>query len=109
MPYLDNAQLIQLKQVMKQTLFFYEVTGAEVKLKENDRNDHIAMLIDVKRIEGCSEKSLKYYQTMIDVMDASLSKNFCRIHEVKRQATSKEHTLMRTWRRYVITVRLGDD
>ena len=29
LPYLDNAQLKQLKQVMEQTLYHYEVYGAE--------------------------------------------------------------------------------
>ena len=73
--YLDNAQLKQLKQVMEQTLYHYEITDAEVKPEENDSNDLIAMFISAKRIEGCSEKTLKYYQTTIDAMIASLGKN----------------------------------
>ena len=75
LPYLDNAQLKQLKQVMEQTLFHYEVTGAETKPEEDDSNDFIAMFIAAKRIEGCSEKTLKYYQTTIDAMVSSLGKN----------------------------------
>ena len=50
--YLDNAQLKQLKQVMEQTLFHYEVTGAKVKPEEDNSNDLIAMFIAAKRIEG---------------------------------------------------------
>ena len=61
LPYLDNAQLKQLKQVMEQTLFQYEVIGAEVKPEEDDSNDLVAVFIAAKRIEGCSEKTLKYY------------------------------------------------
>ena len=34
LPYLDNAQLKQLRQVMEQTLYHYEVTGAEAKPEE---------------------------------------------------------------------------
>ena len=30
LPYLDNAQMKQLRQVMEQVFFHYEVTGAEV-------------------------------------------------------------------------------
>ena len=63
LPYLDNAQLKQLRQVMEQTLYHYEVTGAEARPEEDDSNDLIAMFIAAKRIEGCSEKTLKYYQT----------------------------------------------
>ena len=75
LPYLDNAQMKQLRQVMEQTLFYYEVTGAETKSEEDDSNDLIAMFITAKRIEGCSEKTLKYYQTTIDAMISYLGKN----------------------------------
>ena len=71
LPYLDNAQLKQLRQVMEQTLFHYEVTGAKVKPEEDNSNDLIAMFIAAKRIEGCSEKTLKYYRTTIDAMVSS--------------------------------------
>ena len=73
--YLDNAQLKQLKQVMEQTLFHYEVTGAKVKPEEDNSNGLIAMFIAAKRIEGCSEKTLKYYRTTIDAMVSSLGKS----------------------------------
>lgn len=75
LPYLDNVQLKQLRQVMEQTLFHYEVTGAELKREEDDSNNLIAMFIAAKRIEGCSEKTLKYYQTTIDTMAESMGKN----------------------------------
>ena len=39
LPYLDNAQLKQLRQVMEQTLYHYEVTGAEARPEEDDSND----------------------------------------------------------------------
>lgn len=75
LPYLDNAQLKQLRQVMEQTFFHYEVTNSEVKPEEDDSHKLIAMFIAAKRIEGCSEKTLKYYQTTIDAMVVSLGKN----------------------------------
>ena len=75
LPYLDNAQLKQLKQVMEQTLFHYEVTSTEIRPEKGDSNDLIAMFIAAKRIEGCSEKTLKYYQTTINAMVFSLGKN----------------------------------
>ena len=75
LPYHDNAQLKQLKQVMEQILFYYEITDAEVKQVEDDSNELMAMFIAAKRIEGCSEKTLKYYQTTIAAMITSLGKN----------------------------------
>lgn len=75
LPYLDNAQLKQLKQVMERVFFHYEVTGMEAKQEEDDSNELVAMFIAAKRIEGCSEKTLKYYQTTIEAMVSSLDKN----------------------------------
>lgn len=75
LPYLDNVQLKLLRQVIEQTLFHYEVTGAEFKSEEDDSNDFVAMFLAAKRIEGCSEKTLKYYQTTIDAMVSTVGKN----------------------------------
>ena len=75
LPYLDNAQLKQLRQVMEHTLFHYDVSTSVVKPEENDSCALIATFIAAKRIEGCSEKTLKYYQTTIDAMVSSLGKN----------------------------------
>jgi site-specific recombinase XerD len=75
LPYLDNAQLKQLKQVMEQIFFHYEVTNSEMKPEKEDSKNLIMMFIAAKRVEGCSEKTLKYYQTTIDTMVSFLSKN----------------------------------
>ena len=75
LPYLDNAQLKQLRQVMEQALYHFEVTDTKAKAEEDDSNNLIAMFIAAKRIEGCSAKTLKYYQTTIDAVVSSLGKN----------------------------------
>ena len=75
LPYLDNAELKQLKIVMGQVLFHYDVTSVDIKTEADDSKDLIAKFIAAKRIEGCSEKTLKYYQTTIDTMVSSLGKN----------------------------------
>ena len=56
LPYLDNAQLKQLRQVMEHTLYHYEVTSMETKPEEDDSVELIAMFVAAKRIEGCSER-----------------------------------------------------
>jgi site-specific recombinase XerD len=78
--YLDNAQMKQLRQVMEHVLCRYDVTELEMKPEEDDSNNLIARFIAAKRIEGCSEKTLKYYQTTIDAMIASIGKNIRHIH-----------------------------
>lgn len=75
LPYLDNAQLKQLKQVLEFALFHFEVIEAEGKTEDDDSNDLINMFIAAKRIEGCSDKTLKYYQTTIMAMVETLNKN----------------------------------
>ena len=75
LPYLDNAQLKQLRLVMEHTLFHYDVSASAVKPEEDDSEKLVASFIAAKRIEGCSEKTLKYYQNTIDAMVSSLGKN----------------------------------
>ena len=75
LPYLDNAQLKKLEQVIEQALCHYEVIGLEIETEEDDSKKLIGMFIAAKRIEGCSEKTLKYYQTTIDAMVVSLGKS----------------------------------
>lgn len=75
LPYLDNAQLKQLRQVLEQTLLRYEVADTDIKPEGDDSRKLITMFITAKRIEGCSEKTLKYYQTTIDALVVSLGKN----------------------------------
>ena len=75
LPYLDNAQMIHLRKVIEQTLFHYEVTSVEKKCEQDDRDNLIETFIAAKRIEGCSEKTLRYYKATIDAMVLSLGKN----------------------------------
>ena len=80
LPYLDNAQMKQLRQVMEQALCRYDITDMELKPEEDDSHTLIARFIAAKRIEGCSEKTLKYYKTTIDAMVASIGKSVRHIH-----------------------------
>ena len=41
LPYLDNSQLNQLKQVLEQVLVHYKVTETEVNPEEDDSSDLI--------------------------------------------------------------------
>ena len=75
LPCLDNAQLKQLKHVLEQVLFCYEAAGIEGKTEKDDSLELVNMFIAAKRIEGCSEKTLKYYETSIAAMVDSLNKN----------------------------------
>ena len=79
LPYLDNAQLKQLKQAMELTLNAYDVCE---RVEHSDCGDNAALInkfIAAKRVEGCSEATLKYYRATIEAMDAAVKKDIRRI------------------------------
>lgn len=71
LPYLDNAQIKRLQEVLKSSLAHYEVSENS-NIEKNSKQDFVELFLAAKRIEGCSEKSLKYYKativTMIDTV-----------------------------------------
>lgn len=74
LPYLNNAQSKRLQEVMQHTLVNYEVTQNTEKMKESEP-DFVERFLSAKRIEGCSEKSLKYYKSTINAMLTALDKS----------------------------------
>ncbi len=75
LPHLDNAQLKQLQKALEYTLFGYEITKQDEKEVTNDNPKLVDAFVAAKRIEGCSEKTLKYYRTTIDAMVSTTDKN----------------------------------
>ena len=73
LPYLNNAQNEKLQEMLQYVLVKYEVTKVQDKIKETKQN-FIELFLAAKRIEGCSEKSLKYYQATIETMVNDLQK-----------------------------------
>lgn len=70
---LNNEQKEKLKEVLLYTFYNIEVTSIKDELVE-DTTDYTKMFIAAKRIEGCSERTLNYYETTIRVMIEKLSK-----------------------------------
>ena len=68
LPHLDNVQSMQLQQVLEQVLFRYEVSQKSGMTEDGDQDELVKKFLAAKRIEGCSEKTLKYYQTTIEAM-----------------------------------------
>ncbi len=76
LPYLDNAQMEQLQEVLSHCFWGVQITSDPdaVQHKEKETNaELLEMFISAKRVEGCSEKTLKYYKVtlvrLFDVMD----------------------------------------
>lgn len=74
LPYLDNSQLIKLRLIMEKTFLNYDVSSRNCAL-ENDNIELLKLFVAAKRIEGCSERTLRYYQTTIESMMTSIGKN----------------------------------
>lgn len=82
MLHLDNAQMQQLQRVLENTLFGCEITAQTEKIDIEDNSNLIEAFISAKRVEGCSEKTLKYYRTTIEMMVTSIDKG---IHHIKTE------------------------
>lgn len=75
LPYLDNAQMEHLMEVLQHCLWTVEITetaeGGISETKETNP-DLLAMFLSAKRVEGCSEKTLKYYETSLNRLFAEV-------------------------------------
>lgn len=71
--HLNNEQLQKLQIVLRQCLQEVEITAAEQDSPAEEVNPTDAF-ISAKRIEGCSEKTLAYYQKTIEAMVTGIGK-----------------------------------
>ena len=59
---LDENQMKLLSEVLEKYLLPLESATSKSK---NEKNDMLPVFISAKRVEGCSEKSLRYYESTI--------------------------------------------
>lgn len=73
---LNNAQMKRLQLVLETTLdrYFENDDAQDTSQMDEINKKMLDAFIDAKRIEGCSEKSLRYYKNTIDKMLASINK-----------------------------------
>ena len=72
--YLDNVQNEKLEEILQCTFSKYDIARKEDTVLKSTEN-LIDLFISAKRVEGCSEKSLKYYKATIDAMISVLKKD----------------------------------
>lgn len=68
MPYLDNAQLEQLQMVLHHILWNVQIVSNQEGLQQENiesNEELLGLFLSAKRVEGCSEKTLRYYETSI--------------------------------------------
>ena len=69
LPFLNNEQLRQLQRVLERTL-----CEDESMEKCHDNTELMEAFLAAKRVEGCSQKSLKYYRSTINAMPDTVGK-----------------------------------
>ena len=78
LPVLDNEQAALLKDALEK-----ELAGKEIVLTKEISNvaeaDYVGLFITSKRIEGCSGKTLDYYESTIRKMHDYIGKRACNI------------------------------
>lgn len=73
LPYLNNEQQMILRSVLEKTL--QNVTVGEETIDHPHDQNAVEAFITAKRIEGCSEKTLNYYQKTIQAMLSSIGRD----------------------------------
>ena len=74
LPFLNNGPIEKLQEVLQHTLFNYKVVESNNN-KELSELNLVELFLAAKRIEGCSEKSLKYYESTILALLDDLGKD----------------------------------
>lgn len=67
--WLDNAQMEQLHQVLTHCLWEVEMLkndSAVAHKNEKTNEDFAEMFLSAKKVEGCSEKTLRYYKASLN-------------------------------------------
>lgn len=65
-PLLDDNQINKLKDVLDEVLSTYGIVDKPSNETSVTEVNYIDLFLSAKRLEGCSEKSLKYYKATID-------------------------------------------
>lgn len=77
-PYLDNAQIEQLQDVLQHCFWNMEVTAnldSTQPVDKETNEDFLSMFLSAKRVEGCSDKTLHYYKTSLRRLFAAVESN----------------------------------
>lgn len=77
LPHLNNHQMMILKQTLTTALSDVEITSktADIFIDTRTNDDIIKSFLDAKLIEGCSHKTIKYYQSTIEKTILAINKN----------------------------------
>ena len=73
LPYLDNAQLKRLQSVLENVLWDKVVSPTSISEECTDDYGLLEIFLSAKKVEGCSNKTLRYYRATIVKMLETVS------------------------------------
>lgn len=76
---LNDTELIKLKKCLDFELSNVDIIPKTDEKGQNSINDHVLDFLSAKRVEGLSEKSLKYYKNTINTMLIKVKKSIYQI------------------------------
>lgn len=81
MPFLSREQLVQLECVLTDVLSKYEFVKpiSEEEQQAKASAELLQTFLSAKKIEGCSEKTIGYYQSTIETLLATIRKPVCEV------------------------------
>ena len=79
--FLDNSQMKKLHEVLTHAFWETEVIKTNDVVETEDFNNHTLLntFISAKKVEGCSEKTLKYYKATIERMFSDITESVSHI------------------------------
>lgn len=88
LPYLNNAQNEKLQEVLQNIFAKYDVVDNGIQESKTEP-DYVDLFLSAKRIEGCSDKTLKYYKSTIEALVYALNKDVKHIEtdDIRRYLT----------------------
>ncbi len=75
LPHLNSIQLKKLNEILNNELSGKTISDNKILSDENQNIELMNLFLSAKKIEGCSEKSLHYYQKTIEAMFNGIYKN----------------------------------
>lgn len=82
LPHLDNAQMEILQETLQHCLWGVEIVENETLTERKEKYSNIELLdmfLSAKRVEGCSEKTIRYYKASIMKLFVTLDKHIIHI------------------------------
>lgn len=72
---LDDNQYEELNRILVKVLSNYQIEEIKSDLSDKNNQYYTDSFLSAKRLEGCSEKSLKYYKSTIEIVLNSINKS----------------------------------